>query len=392
MQEGDAERARERPLAAEVHRVAEDHRLHFQLAGPVFPAVRRGGLGRQDGGIGEVALAEGHRDRVAVGVLAVDEAVGGQAHVVHQPGQVERAVQRGGVAEDRVVLDRGEVLGDVVVAQIVGQGVGDAQQVTLRAHVEPARLEHPAIAEVVPELAEAGVGDQVGAGAGLAVADAGRIDRRRQEGALAAEVDDAARQSRGVGFIVAGVQLEHGVLAQMDVEVALGQGAVHAAAVDVALALAMQHVQSKAEGAHAVANIGLSGENALRVEAADGAHQRNVGGTLGEVVEHPGGRLRAEEGAGDSVHHLDAAQALAGHGGGADHVQSVQAGVLDDAALEAARLRPRDLEALLIPDLHRRQVAQGVIHRARLQVDDQVFRHGGHRHRRVQDRTHAERA
>ncbi len=302
------------------------------------------------------------------------------------------AVQGGHVAEDGVVRDGREVLGDRVVAAIVGQLVGDAVEAAEGVLVEQPHLQVPAIAEVVLELAEAQVGDQVGARSRLAEPQLRRIGRRRQEGAARAVVDDAARQAGDVGLVVAGVELQHRAVAKVDVEVALRQGAVLVALIDPRLPCAMHDVQPIAEGPDAIADIGLAGEDAGGIIAAHRPQQQGIGRPLELVVEHPGHRLGTVERARGAVDHLDAGQALRGDGRRADDAQPVHPRVLDHAALEAPRLGPRHLVALLVADNHRGQVAQGVVHRPRLHVGDQVLGHGSHRHRRVEDGARAERS
>ncbi len=191
---------------------------------------------------------------------------------------------------------------------------------------------------------------------------------------------------------MARVQLDHSVISEVDVDVAGQQGPVDVAGRDVALALSVQDVQAQAERPEAVADVGLLSENPVGIEAADKARQGKVRGALELIIEHAGRRLRTVERAGQAVQHLDASEALAGHGCGADDVEAVEPGVLHDAALEAAGLRPRHFEALLVADLDGGQVAQGVVHRPRLQVDDQVLRHGGHGDWRVEDRPDAKRS
>ncbi len=342
--------------------------------------------------MGEIAGPERHRDRVVVGILAVGEAVGSKGQIVAQAEQPGVAGQGDDVAGDGEVRHGVEVLGDGVVAGIVGQGVGDAEQVAPGVHVEDAGFQAPATAEVMADLAEAGVGDQVGAGPGLAIAQAGRIDGGRQEGALAAEVDDAAGQSGGIGAVVAGVQLQHRAVVDVDIEVAGRQRPVQTALGDIAFTFRVQHVQPVAERPRAAAEVRLGGVDPGGIEASHQPHQQRIGRTLELIVEHARRRLRTIERAGEAVQHLDPGQAFARHGGGADDVEAIEPRVLHDAALEAPRLGPRHFEALLVANLHGRQIAQGVVHRARLQIDDQVFRHGGDRDRRVEDRLHPERS
>ncbi len=378
-------------MRAEVDLVAQHDRLDEETAGPVFAAVGGRRLGRQHRRVGQVAGPEADGDRVVVAVLAVDEAVGPQGHVVDEAPHRQAPGERGQVAEEGVVRDGGEVLGDRVVPQIVGQLVGDAEQAPVGVFVEGADVQVP-FAELMLQPGQADIADQVRARAGLAQACAGGIGGRRQDGALAAEVDDAARQARAVGLVVIGVQLQHGVLAEMDVEVALGQGAAHVALVDPAFAVAAQDVQPVADPTLSAADVELAGIDAVGVEAAHRAQHEGLRRPLQQIVEDAGRRLRAIEGARGPVDDLDAAQSLAGIGRGADQAQAIQAGVLHHAALETPRLGPRDLIALLVADGHRGQVAQHVVHRPRAHVEDQVLGDGGHRHRRVEHRLLAERS
>ncbi len=138
---------------------------------------------------------------------------------------------------------------------------------------------------------------------------------------------------------MAGVELQHRVGAQVDVEVALGERAVLVALGDPGLALAVQHIQPVSQRPQAVADVGLAGEDPIGVEASHRAQQERVGRPLELIVEHARRRLGPVEGAGGAVDHLDAGEPLPCIGGGPDQAQPVHPRVLDHAALEAPRLR-----------------------------------------------------
>ena len=279
----------------------------------------------------------------------------------------------------------GEVLGDGVVAGVVGEGVGDAEEVAHRVLVEAAKLERPVVAELALELERSEVGDEVGAGAGLTVAEPRRINRLRQEGggpaaAGRAVIDDRARQPCDVGVVVEVVQLQDVPGVEMIVRREADEAPMGVTVGGVALSIALHEVQPVAELAvrpQTPANFHVLGEDAVGVEALGELQQGPIGRPLQLIVEDARRGLGTIERAGQAVQHLHAVQNLAWGRRGPHDVEAVHAGVLGDRALEAAGLRPRHLKPLLIAHLYRRQIAQGVVHGLGLQVQDQVARHDG---------------
>ena len=373
-----------------MQRVANNERLLVQFGRFVFAASRRNRRRRKHRRIGEGRSAERLDDRVSVAVLAVHEAVRAERQVVLVSEDVDMAVERSRVAGDRKVRDRGEILGDVEVPAVVGHRIGDAVETADRVLVERADLHAPLVIELMLDLHQTGVGGEVGAGARLGEAGGARAHRRGQNSALAAVVDDASRKAVGLRLIVAVVCFDDGLVVDMKVEVGAEQRAIGLASVDVTLALAVHDVEAIADPSASAADIGLLGEQAFGVVAFDEAKERRIGRTLQDVVEHAGRRLRPVERPRKAVENFNAGKVLGGDGCRSNDVQPVEPRVLNDAALKAARLRPRHLVALLIPDFHRGQEAESIVHRMDLLIVEQLLWNHGHRRRRIEDRLGAE--
>src|SRR5579872_2198344 len=112
MQEGRAQHALQGPLVIEMECVRRDDRLVGQNCGFELATVEWNRRQREDGWIGKVRTAKILRDRVPIRILAVEEAVGADRHLIQKPEQTEASIQRGRVARDGEVRNGIEVLGE----------------------------------------------------------------------------------------------------------------------------------------------------------------------------------------------------------------------------------------------------------------------------------------
>src|SRR5580704_4362339 len=219
MQERCADDVLHCPLIVEMKGVGGDDRLVGQDGGFVLATVVWQGSYRKYRGIGEVRAAEILRDGVYIGILAVEKSIGPDRYFVSESEQIETPVQGSGVAGDGEVRDGVEIFNDAIIPEIVIQRIGDAEQVAHGILIKAADLEIPIIVDLVLELDEAGIGDEVGARAGLPITDPGRIDGGRQHRKFwRAEINDAAWQARDVGFVVAEVRFDDRAIADMEIE------------------------------------------------------------------------------------------------------------------------------------------------------------------------------
>src|SRR5262249_20438181 len=89
------------PLFVEMKRVAKDDRLLEQLTRFVFGAVRIIVIFWENRGIGQIRRPENWGVHARVIILAVEETVRTDRHVVHEAENIDMAVERGLVADDR---------------------------------------------------------------------------------------------------------------------------------------------------------------------------------------------------------------------------------------------------------------------------------------------------
>lgn len=161
------------------------------------------------------------------------------------------------------VRNGGEVFGDGIIPEIVGQRISDAEQIAHGILIKAANLEIPIVVDLMLDLDETGIGDEIRARAGLPVAWRGRIDGGRQHNVRLAEINDTAGQARVVGLVVAEVSFDDRTVADMEIKGSARQRTVGIAFRYITLGLAMHDVEPIANGSvrGASARIDILGEH-----------------------------------------------------------------------------------------------------------------------------------
>src|SRR5579863_1794841 len=206
---------------------------------------------------------------------------------MREPAGRKRAVQIRRVAGDLKPRRESVRQRCGVVAGIVLEIVDGRIDVAIGILAQPADDEVPVGAEIVFEPRRAQVGLQVDPGITLAVADAGGTWRRRQHDLFT--VGEPAWVSLVDQVIVAVVELEYGLLRQVDIESEIPERAALMTFVDPAVAAADESVEAKRKYSGLVdgtAEIGMGGCDGVAVVGDADATQVVIGRPLGDEVEH----------------------------------------------------------------------------------------------------------